>query len=438
MRFGRYVCLLALLIFPCFAAHAQSEKTSLTASGLFDFAQRLAEGGDLEAAYAAYTALAKDPDIEVRAEARFRHGQLLETQRRFKDAALLYRAILDEKPDAQRVRLELAKVLALMGDGIGARRALRQAQAGQLPPEIAQIVNQYAAALNAYKPLNMSLELALAPTTNINRATNARTLDTIIAPFDLSDDARAQSGLGVRIGGQVSAKLPLLSKVQAIARISAQSNLYRDEQFDDAVAAGQIGFEALLGKTTRVRPQFGRSYRWYGHSLYATTNSVSLNVTRPLGNRTQLEIEASAGWADYRSNDLQDGQIFDASMTVEHAFSPKMGGSLSLSGQRQTATDPGYATTSGGANLLLWREWGKATVFGTAGLYRLEADARLGLFLDRRKEWLLRSGLGATLRHIKIAGFAPVLRLNYDRNISTVGIYDYSRFAGELGITRAF
>ncbi len=186
--------------------------------------------------------------------------------------------------------------------------------------------------------------------------------------------------------------------------------------------------------------QYVKGSRWYtltgqgAGSDYVFTD-VTFGVKTP---DATLPRTGSAGWADYRSNDLQDGQIFDASVTIEHAFSPKMGGSLSLSGQRQTAVDAGYATTSGGANLLLWREWGKATVFGTAGLYRLEADARLGLFPERRKEWLVRGGLGATLRHVKIAGFAPVVRLNYDRNISTVGIYDYSRFAGELGLTRAF
>jgi outer membrane protein len=419
------------------AAAVPSRVDGLTAAQVFEIAAKAQAAGDLSSAETVYLTLAKDPNPDIRAEARFRHGQLLETQHRYKDAALLYRAILDEKPDAQRVRLELAKVYALMGDMPGARRALRQAQAGGLPPEVAQVVDQYAAALRSFKPVSMSLEVSLAPSTNVNRATSAKTLDTIIAPFDLSDDARAKSGLGLRIGGQVFARLPVKPKLQLTARLSGQSNLYRDSQFDDAVTAAQIGAELQLGKV-QLRPQIGRSYRWYGHSLYATTNSVSINFSRPIGRRAQLEVQGGAGWADYRTNDLQDGQIYDASISYERALTPRSGGSFTLSGQRQVAADRGYSTTSGGANLVVWREMGKATVFANAGLYRLEGDARLFLFPDRRKEWLGRAGIGATFRQIKIAGFSPVVRLNYERNKSTVGIYDYSSLSGDIGITRAF
>ena len=49
--------------------------------------------GDVAGAISLFTALAKDPDVDIRPEARFRHGRLLETQRRFAEAAVLYRAI---------------------------------------------------------------------------------------------------------------------------------------------------------------------------------------------------------------------------------------------------------------------------------------------------------------------------------------------------------
>ncbi len=410
---------------------------SFTAAQLFELAREAESKGEIATAEAFYAALSKDPNAEIRTEARFRHGQLLARLGRNKGAALLYREILDEKPDAQRVRLELAKMLALMGDMPGARRALRQAQAGGLPPDVAQIVDQYAAALRSFKPFSMSLEFALAPSTNVNHATNAKTLDTIIAPFDLSDDARAQSGLGIRSGGQVFARVPIGPKLRGTARLSGQSNLYRDPQFDDAVASGQIGLEFQWGKVL-LRPQIGRSYRWYGQQLYATTNTVSVNAVRPLGKRAQVEVQGGVGWADYRTNDLQDGQIYDASVTLERAFSARAGASLSLTGQRQVAADPGYSTVTGGAGLVIWKEIGKVTAFASAGVYHLQSDVRLGLFPSRRIEWLKRAGLGATFRHIKIAGFSPVVRVNYERNSSTVGIYDYSSLSGDIGITHAF
>jgi hypothetical protein len=78
------------------------------------------------------------------------------------------------------------------------------------------------------------------------------------------------------------------------------------------------------------------------------------------------------------------------------------------------------------------------TLFGSIGLRRLEADARLLLFPERRREWLYSVGAGGTFRQLTVAGFAPVVRVSWERNASTVGIYDYRRFAVDFGITRAF
>ncbi|GAY22546.1 hypothetical protein SFOMI_3103 [Sphingobium fuliginis] len=45
---------------------------------------------------------------------------------------------------------------------------------------------------------------------------------------------------------------------------------------------------------------------------------------------------------------------------------------------------------------------------------------------------------GATFRGLAYRGFAPYVRLAYERNISTTALYEYRRAATEIGITRAF
>lgn len=429
------IALMLMLSAPAFAA--EQTVSGLSAAQMFEVARKAEAAGDAPTGETIYKALAKDPDIEVRNEARFRHGQALARQGKLADAAVLYRAILDEKPDAQRVRLELAAVLAQLGDMRGAGRAMRQAQAGGLPPEVAQLVSQFQGALRSMRPYGGSFELALAPSTNINRATTATTLDTIIAPFELSDDARAKSGVGVKLGGQGYLRLPLGKALRSTTRLSAQANLYRDGQFSDIIGSGETGLE-LVRKKGLFRMLGGRSYRWYGGDLYATTNTLSLGWQRPLGKRTQIELESGVGFSNYRSNNLQDGKLYDASVAVEQAFSKVAGARVALSAQRQTARDPGYATASGGVSLLGYRELGKTTLYATAALNRLEADKRLALYPRRRTEWSTRLGAGATFRQLKVAGFAPVLRVSYEHNASTIAIYDYKRFATELGISRAF
>jgi hypothetical protein len=424
------------------AESAQSQTTpqaiKLTPAQLFSVADQARDAGDFPSAEAAYRALTSHPDLELRTEARFRLGQMLASQKKFAEAAVLYRAILDEKPNAQGVRLELAAVLAYMGKEASARREIRQVKAtGGLPIEVAQLVDQFSTSLRALRPYGASFELALAPSTNINRATSATTLDTVIAPFELSDDARAQSGVGLKLGGQVYGRVALNPALKLIARGSAQSSLYRAKQFNDVVFAAEAGLDTNVGKV-RLQPKAGRSWRYFGNKLYATTNTLSVNGTKALGKSGQLEIDGSLGFTSYRLNKLQDGKIMAFSAGYERALSARAGGGLTINVQRQTARDPGYANWSGGVTLLAWREIYGSTVFVTAQGSRLVSDARLALFPKKREDWLGRANLGINVRKIQIAGFSPVVRLSYEYNASTVGLYDFKRVGAEIGITRAF
>lgn len=420
------------------AAAAQDDTLrGLRPADMFRIATEMAAAGRTRDASAIYDALAHDSDVTIRSEARFRYAKLLVGEHRFADPALLYRAILDEQPDAQPVRLELAAVLARLGHFTAAWRQLRQAQAGTLPAEVGQIVNQYAAALRSFRPIAASVEIALAPSNNVNRATRSTTLDTVIAPFQLSDDARAKSSIGARIGGTISMRLPLSPLFALTGRTSGQGDLYRDSAFNDVVASVEGGSEWLAGRL-RIQPLLGRSWRWYGNHPYATTNSGSVKLTQPLGGKSQIELNVGAGYSDYKLNDLQDGTTFNASLGYERAFSQRAGGGITLGYDRQAANDPGYATRAGSIQFLAWREMGKVSTFAAFSIARIRADARLFLFPARREDWMYRTTVGASFRQIIIGGFSPILRFTYERSQSTVGLYDYSRIGGNVGLTHAF
>jgi len=417
---------------------AQESTSNLDAADLFALADRAKADARFNDAETIYRALAQDPDIEIRSEARFRLGLMLESRKRLRDAAIAFRELLDEKPNAARVRLELARVLALMGDADGARRQLRQAQAAGLPPDVALLVDQFASALRSSKPLGGSLEVSLAPDTNINRATSATTLDTVIAPLVLDRNARERSGLGLKLGGQGYARVPLGAGVAALGSVSGSATLYRQHQFDDISTSIALGPEFLIGKRDRLRPAATIGWRYYGGDFYARTPGGSVNWLHVAGKRGQIETTLSATRASYALNDLQDGWIYDGSVAVERAFSQKLGASVSLSLNRQTARDPGYATASGGVTALAWRDIGWSTAYATISYRHLGSDARLFLFPKSRSDDFFRIGAGAAFRKVKLAGLAPLVRVAWERNRSTVGIYDYRRLSVEMGITRAF
>jgi len=416
--------------------HAE-QRSGLSAAQIFEIATKAQAAGDVAGAEAIYRTLEHDPHLDIRCEARFRHAQLLETRKHNAQAAVLLRAILDEQPGAQRVRLELAKLLALMGHENEARRELRAAQAGGLPPQIAQVVDQFQAALRAYKPLGGSFELGLAPSSNINRASNGTTINSVLGPLDLSRDARAETGLGLNVSGQAFVQIPVSTTAKLTARVSTANQFYRQREFDDDTFAGEIGAEVTLGRS-RVRATVGESDRLYGTTPYSLATNFSLDWQRALGRKAQLDVESDASIARYQQNRLQNGTSYTESISYERAITPRFGGRITVSGQRTNADDPGYATTSGGGTVLVYREVGKTSLFASVGVNHLWADAPLLFFGARRDDWLTRASAGATFRYIKVAGFSPVLRVSYERNTSPLQLYDYRRFGGEVAITRAF
>lgn len=416
---------------------AQDVFEGMTAAQLFELADaRRSVGADQDAA-TLYTALTEDEDADIRAEARYRHGLMLADKGDYAGAAVLFRALLDEKPDAVVARLELARMLAAMGREGQARRELRQAEATGIPQDAAAMVDGFSRALRSRKKVGGMFEVAIAPDSNINRATEARTLDTIIAPLTLSDDARAQSGAGVRNTVQLYARHPIAEKWSVLARGGSYGNWYRDSEFNDVSASALAGLERT-GEKDRVSVSLGHTWRWFANEPYATTSAVALDWTRALSPQSQLVTNLSISEARYEANPYQNGQLYDVGLSYERALSARTGVSVGVSATRNDARDAGYATSSGGLNLGAWRETSMGTVFGSTAIRRTEGDERLFLFPERRKEWLTSARVGITMRKLTVYGFAPTARVSLERNSSTVGLYDYRRVAADFGISRAF
>jgi len=410
----------------------------MTAEQLFAFADAARARRDFAAAETAYRALASNPDIEIRTEARFRLAMMFaDDMAKPRDAAVLFRQILDEKPDAARVRIELARMQALLGDLRAAERELRSAQAAGLPPEVEQMVRFYAAALNARKPFGGSFAVALAPDNNINRATRSDTLGTIIGDFTLDEDAKARSGLGLALRGQAYFRTGIDKRAQLLVRASTYASLYRRSQFDDIAFSLQAGPEYSSGKD-RISVSGEASWRWYGLDPYSFSAGVGATWLHPMGKKAQLRLDARISDIDNRRNDLQDATSTTLAASYDRAFSSKFGGGVQLTGNREKARDPGYANTSGGLTVYAFRELAKTTLTATLGYSHLESDQRLFLYPKRRIDDRFNASLGATFRFLRLGTFAPTARIGWERNKSTVEIWDYKRISAEFGFTSAF
>ena len=417
---------------------ASSKQTALlTAEELFSVADDALARSDIATAESAYRALAKDPNAEIRFEAQFRLGMFLSQIGRHIEAAGLFRRILDEKPYAQRVRLELARILDQLGDEAGARRVIREVQAGSLPSDVARFVDRYSAALRSRKPLGASIEFALAPDSNINRATRSDTLGTVLGDFPLNEDSKERSGVGLALRGQIYGRLKLGDTTSLVTRLNGAADFYHRSAFNDLALGVSAGPEFQLGQN-RLTAEAGLTLRNFGGRPYSITKSLALHYLQPLNRRSQVRSTASIGQTNNKRNPLQHGQSYNLSLGYERALSNRAGAGITITGDRQQLRDSGYSTASGQVAVFGYREMGAATIIGSLAYGHLEADERLFIYPTRREDNLFRATLGATFRRFSVGQFAPLVRVILERNQSTIEIFTYRRLRTELGITRAF
>ena len=137
-----------------------------------------------------------------------------------------FRGILVEQPSNLRVRLELARALFsrghcvsppgnlvkhLLGDDCwSAEQHFLRVLGADVPPQVAANVRRFIQVCRARKRASGSLTLALAPDTNVNTATSAQSINIFGLPFQLDDQARAKSGIGLvaTLGTEVQRPIP--------------------------------------------------------------------------------------------------------------------------------------------------------------------------------------------------------------------------------------
>ena len=420
-------------------AEAGQTKLRASAAQMLAVAERLEKAGHPAQASRFYRALLVDPSADVRLESLLRLALLDKKQGRLEEAAAALEALLLERPAAARARFELASVYLELGNEGGARRELRRIRSGPLPVEVARVIDRWSAALSTRQPLGATVNIALAPDTNINRSTRSDTLGTVIGEFEIDDDSKAKSGWGLALRASAWGRLRLDrdGRLALLARVSSTADLYRHARFNDLSLSTIAGPEFTLGRS-RAAVELGAGQSWYGGRPSVRFAQLTGRARASVDDRSAISASLSLAHIDNRLNDLQDGRSLGVEASVERALSARNGVQLTSSAQRLAARDPGYSTRSWRAGITGWQEIGRSTLFAGVEIGRLQGDERLMLFPEKREDRYLKTTVGAALKFINLAGFSPVIRVTRERNKSSIEFTDYERTRTEFGLTRAF
>jgi hypothetical protein len=178
--------------------------------------------------------------------------------------------------------------------------------------------------------------------------------------------------------------------------------------------------------------------RWYGGDAYSSGFGAAFNWLAMSEESDQLQLDGSVVHQSVRNNFALDGTRYFLSGAYDHAFTPETSVRLTARGAVLDAAVKPESLWQAGGDLIVAHILPGATLFGQAGYTRTKARAPLPLFARTRGDDRIDVTGGMIVKALKVAGFAPLVRLTYTRSRSTIVLYDFKRARLDVGLTREF
>jgi tetratricopeptide (TPR) repeat protein len=371
-------------------------------------------------------------------ELLFLRAMVAVAEKDYDTAISLFRRILVHEPEAERVRLELARAFFLKGDYDNADRQFRFARAGDIDDTVKANIDHFLSAINHLREWTVNFSLALAPDTNQNAATSASQVNIFGLPFALDKNARKQSGIGVAgdIGGEWS---PLVSD-NLKARIGGDLTRtdYSGGQFDDMTLSGYAGPQFLFHDWDFSVLGTGFQ-RWYANQDYLS--GFGGKIAADYGITSDLLISAALGGQATTDNFIPDqsGPLYSTQLTGTYVLSPSSLFQLQLGFNRQDAQTGAYSYSG------VWFGGGYSQdlPFGfSAGFqpsyFITRYDDALAAFGKTRADNTLMLAFTILNRRFDYHGFTPRFSYVFTEQHSNIPLYGFTRSQFQIGLTSLF
>ena len=421
-------------------AGAVAETRTLIEQGRFEEAlgilRPLAQGGAVEANVLFLIGLA--------ATGASRHPGLSDDEREalLDEAIASLRAMLIDRPDLVRVRLELARAFFLKGENALSRKHFEHVLAGSPPGPVAANVRRFLSEIRARRRWSLRAGFALAPDTNIGGTSAERIIYINNLPFTRDQAELTTSGIGVSVWGGWEYQHPLNERLRLRIGADASRREFAGRRFDQMFVSGHAGPRWLVGANTEASVLASAHRRWSAD----VPDYDALGGRIEAGHRFTRRVTASAraSWHDrrYRTRMFLDGPAMAGSLSGAWVVTPTVRADAALGWGREQPDRERWRNASRwlrlGASVILPRGF---TVGGSGELRRTEYEGRWFPFTTsgEPREDRTRS-LRASVHNRAFAwkGFSPQLSLVHEVRTTNAQLYDYKRTGGELRFVRLF
>ena len=353
-----------------------------------------------------------------------------------------FHAMLVQRPELVRVRLELGRAFFLKDEDSLARQNFEQVLAGNPPAAVALNVNRFLAQIRRRKRWVVRVGAALAPDSNLGAGSDERIIYIHGLPFRRDQEDLTKSGVGISVwaGGEYQYPLEDRWRLRVGGDISRRE--YRDEEFDRMSLSAHLGPRLLIGRFAEGSLLASARQSWLANEPDFRDLGLRVEVQRRLTRRMTATLRASWHERRYEERTHLDGPVTDVSLSAFHAFGPTLRANLGVGwGRERTETERWrhdrrwlqagitaalpWGFTVGASGTLRWTDYeGNWFPFTTDGSPRndLTRSFRVNVFN----------------RGFTVGGFSPQVSLVRENRTSNAQLHDYERSFAELRFVRLF
>ncbi|MEG9861043.1 MAG: surface lipoprotein assembly modifier [Parvularculales bacterium] len=353
-----------------------------------------------------------------------------------------FRSILTNNPGLVRVRLELARAFFLKGDDDLSRENFERALAGNPPPVVAANIRYFLTLIRQRRRWSSYFGISLAPSTNINAASENDTVYIFGLPFRFGEESGSKSGIGVNIWTGGEYQYPLGDKIRLRTGGSISRQDYAAKSFDRTTISAHIGPRLLTGPDTEFSILANVRMNLTAGRRYNRETGPSLEIIHRPTRSLQIDGRLSRYERSFRTQKHLDGYQTVLGLGGTYIASPtvRLEGMANYIWEQTEAERWRNATRRFrlGTSIALPRGF----TLGIGGeIQRVRYKGQwLPFVLDgsSRRDSIWQLDISLFNRAFTIGGFSPQLFVAREVRSSNAQLYDYRRTRAEMRVVRQF
>jgi hypothetical protein len=310
--------------------------------------------------------------------------------------------------------------------------------AAEIPEVVRRNIQLFLGRIRKDRWWDASFTIALVPDSNINSGPSTKTVDIFGLPFQLSENAGENSGVGLQTTLDAEAR-PRIAENAKLAVGGGVSSLdYPGRAFDDRSVSLRSGpvFSAPQGELAI----YGQAFkRWFAGEDYSRGYGALVRANYDARRNLLLN-----GWASYLTIDnirseALDGAVYTLGGAATYTMNDRSFLKFFAGWSRDRRKDPSSSNTLYRFGTGVSRElpWGLVGYIAPEFRYR-PYDAPSFLFDETRTDRTYRVEGRLLFAREVLPDLAPFVSIAYEYNDSNIGFYSYRKLSGSLGVTKSF